>query len=177
LGRSLTLNISETDNSLDFGLALSVAKYFRVEKDAESILKRVRRCVAKWKTVAKKYAIPASEINTMAGAFEEELMNGKITILKQPVKNMKAVKIVLGIVNLLLIAVIYIVTFQSLHENGSNDKTVLLPLVYFSLLFIINCVLLLVFYFSKRHSLVPIQRAILLVVIITGFIAVYIFSR
>jgi len=70
-GRGLTLNISETDNALEFELALSVAKYFRVEKDAESILKRVRRSVAKWKTVAKKYAIPASEISQMAGAFEE----------------------------------------------------------------------------------------------------------
>ena len=29
-GKGLTLNISETDNSLDFDLASSVAKYFRV---------------------------------------------------------------------------------------------------------------------------------------------------
>jgi serine/threonine-protein kinase HipA len=70
-GRGLTLNISETDNALDFGLALSVAKYFRVEKNAESILKRVRRSVAKWKTVAKKYGVTASEISAMANAFEE----------------------------------------------------------------------------------------------------------
>jgi serine/threonine-protein kinase HipA len=70
-GRGLTLNISEADNALDFGLALSVAKYFRVEKDSESILKRVRRSVAKWKTAAKKYAIPAGEISQMASAFEE----------------------------------------------------------------------------------------------------------
>jgi serine/threonine-protein kinase HipA len=71
MGFGLVLNISETDNALDFGLALSVAKYFRVEKNAESILKRVRRCVSKWKTTAKKYAIPASEISAMANAFEE----------------------------------------------------------------------------------------------------------
>jgi serine/threonine-protein kinase HipA len=70
-GFGLVLNISETDNALDFGLALSVAKYFRVEKNAESILKRVRRSVAKWKTTAKKYAIPASEISRMSGAFDE----------------------------------------------------------------------------------------------------------
>jgi serine/threonine-protein kinase HipA len=70
-GRGLTLNISETDNALDFGLALSVAKYFRVEKDSESILKRVRRSVAKWETAAKKYSISASEISYMATAFEE----------------------------------------------------------------------------------------------------------
>ncbi len=70
-GFGLVLNISETDNALDFGLVLSVAKYFRVEKNAESILKRVRRCVAKWQTVAKKYTIPAAEISRMATAFED----------------------------------------------------------------------------------------------------------
>jgi serine/threonine-protein kinase HipA len=70
-GRGLTLNISETDNALNFGLALSVAKYFRVEKNADSILKRVKRCVAKWKIVAKKYSISNSEISRMATAFEE----------------------------------------------------------------------------------------------------------
>jgi serine/threonine-protein kinase HipA len=71
-GRGLTLNISETDNSLDFGLALSVTPYFRVEKNAESILKKVKRSVAKWKVFAKKYAIPASETSAMAPAFELE---------------------------------------------------------------------------------------------------------
>jgi hypothetical protein len=91
--------------------------------------------------------------------------------------NMKAVKIVLGIVNLLLIAGIYIVSFQSIHESGSDDKTVLLPLVYFSLLFIVNCVLLIAFYLTKMLFLIQVQRIILLIVIITGFIAVYIFSR
>jgi serine/threonine-protein kinase HipA len=70
-GFGLVLNISETDNALDFDLALSVAKYFRVEKNAESILKRVRRSVAKWKITAKKYAIPSSEISLMSNAFEE----------------------------------------------------------------------------------------------------------
>ena len=69
-GQGLTLNISDTDNSLDFGLALSMAKYFRVEKDAESILKRVRRCVGKWKEVAKKMAIPPAEIASMESAFD-----------------------------------------------------------------------------------------------------------
>ncbi len=71
-GLGLTLNISETDNALDFGLAISVAKYFRIEKNAETILKRIRRSVTKWKTVAKKYAITASEISGMARAFEED---------------------------------------------------------------------------------------------------------
>ena len=71
-GKGLTLNISETDNSLDFGLALSVAKYFRVEKNAEAILKKVRRSVGKWKTMTKKFAIPTNEADLMASAFELE---------------------------------------------------------------------------------------------------------
>jgi len=72
LGQGLTLNITETDNSLDFGLALSVAKYFRVEKNAEAILKKVKRVVGKWKTGAKKFGIPASETSAMARAFEQD---------------------------------------------------------------------------------------------------------
>jgi serine/threonine-protein kinase HipA len=71
-GQGLTLNISETDNGLDFGLALSVAKYFRVEKDAEAILKKVKRAVGKWKTIAVKYGISASEIDMMSRAFKME---------------------------------------------------------------------------------------------------------
>lgn len=71
LGQGLTLNISHTDNALDFGVANSVARYFRIEKDADSILKRVRRCVGKWKAVAKKLGIPAIEISSMETAFEE----------------------------------------------------------------------------------------------------------
>jgi serine/threonine-protein kinase HipA len=71
-GRGLTLNISETDNALDFSLALSVSRFFRVEKNAETILKKVRRSVGKWKAVAKKYGISAIETGLMTSAFEEE---------------------------------------------------------------------------------------------------------
>jgi serine/threonine-protein kinase HipA len=69
-GKGLTLNISQTDNSLDFELALSVARYFRVEKDADSIIKKVTRSVGKWRDLAKKYGIPESEVSIMAPAFE-----------------------------------------------------------------------------------------------------------
>lgn len=70
-GRGLTLNISETDNSLDFDLARSVAKYFRVsEKNATAIISKVQKAVSSWKKVAKAYYIPASEQDVMAQAFE-----------------------------------------------------------------------------------------------------------
>jgi serine/threonine-protein kinase HipA len=71
-GRGLTMNISETDNALDFSLALSVSRFFRVEKNAEAILKKVRRSVGKWKMVAKKYGVSAMETGLMTSAFEEE---------------------------------------------------------------------------------------------------------
>jgi serine/threonine-protein kinase HipA len=71
-GRGLTLNISETDNSLDFDLARSVAKYFRVSgNEATTIITQVRQSVSKWQKVAKVYKIPATEQDLMAQAFEK----------------------------------------------------------------------------------------------------------
>ncbi|MBC7904984.1 MAG: type II toxin-antitoxin system HipA family toxin [Gemmatimonadaceae bacterium] len=70
-GRGLTLNISETDNSLDFELAGSVAKYFRVSgSKAATITSRIRQAAGKWQKVAKAYKIAASEQDLMAQAFE-----------------------------------------------------------------------------------------------------------
>ena len=70
-GRGLTLNISETDNSLDFDLATSVAKYFRVsENKATTIISEVKQASGKWQKVAKVYKIPAIEQDLMAQAFE-----------------------------------------------------------------------------------------------------------
>jgi len=70
-GKGLTLNISETDNSLDFDLARSVAKYFRIsENKVTSIITEIQQAVANWRKVAKAYNIPGSEQDLMAGAFE-----------------------------------------------------------------------------------------------------------
>jgi len=70
-GRSLTLNISETDNSLDFDLALSVAKYFRLtDRKASSIIGKIKSTVGDWKKLAKTYKIPNSELEIMSSAFE-----------------------------------------------------------------------------------------------------------
>jgi serine/threonine-protein kinase HipA len=70
-GRGLTLNISETDNSLDFNLAVSVAHYFRVENEkAKNIVNEIKQAVRNWSELAKKYGIPSQEQDLMAAAFE-----------------------------------------------------------------------------------------------------------
>ncbi len=70
-GRGLTLNISETDNSLDFDLALSVAHYFRVNNElANKIVDDVRQVVSNWKKLAKNYGVSSREQDLMAAAFE-----------------------------------------------------------------------------------------------------------
>jgi serine/threonine-protein kinase HipA len=69
-GAGLKLNISESDNSQDFGLALSVIPYFRlVPEKAESILAAVRRSVSNWRTVAERYNIKKSQQDETEAAF------------------------------------------------------------------------------------------------------------
>jgi serine/threonine-protein kinase HipA len=71
-GRGLTLNISETDNSLDYDLAFSVARYFRLAKEkAETIKHDVTKAVSAWQKTAVKYKIQTSEQGLMARAFEK----------------------------------------------------------------------------------------------------------
>jgi len=71
-GRGLTLNISETDNSLDVDLASSIAKYFRVSGNkAATIISKVQQAASTWQKVAKAYKIPAGEQDLMAQAFEK----------------------------------------------------------------------------------------------------------
>ncbi|HEY9594600.1 MAG TPA: HipA domain-containing protein [Spirochaetia bacterium] len=66
----LSLAIDEHDNSLDFELALSVAKYFRLTKqEAQSIIESVRAAVSTWHERAKAMGIARSEIDRMEGAF------------------------------------------------------------------------------------------------------------
>jgi len=70
-GTGLTLNISETDNALNWDLARSVAKYFRVEdKMATEIISHTRTMVGQWPKIASKYKIKRSEQELMAQAFE-----------------------------------------------------------------------------------------------------------
>jgi len=67
----LSLAIDEYDNALDFGLALSVAKYYRLaQPEARSILESVRAAVSTWRERAKRLGIAAGEIERMAAAFK-----------------------------------------------------------------------------------------------------------
>jgi serine/threonine-protein kinase HipA len=69
-GAGLKLNISESDNSLDFDLALSVISWFRLApKKAESMLTAVRRSVSNWRAVANHCHIKKSRQDEMEPAF------------------------------------------------------------------------------------------------------------
>jgi serine/threonine-protein kinase HipA len=70
-GTGLSLNISETDNSLDFEVAREVAKYFRITNaQATTIIAGTKNIVKQWRKMAGKYKIPSKEQDLMAAAFE-----------------------------------------------------------------------------------------------------------
>jgi serine/threonine-protein kinase HipA len=70
-GKGLSLNISDTDNSLDLDLAMEVAGFFRVnDATAHKIIKQVTTAVSGWKKLAAKYKISAAEQDRVAAAFE-----------------------------------------------------------------------------------------------------------
>jgi serine/threonine-protein kinase HipA len=72
--KGLCLNISETSNELDLGLALDVAKYFYLNnKEANSILHKIRATVkSDWRWLAGKYGITKSEQSKFSDAFNRK---------------------------------------------------------------------------------------------------------
>jgi serine/threonine-protein kinase HipA len=69
-GTGLTLNISEHDNSLDFGLALENAPYFLLrEARARSLLAEVLESVARWESAAAGCGISRPSMSRMKRAF------------------------------------------------------------------------------------------------------------
>lgn len=69
-GTGLSLNIDETDNALDFDVAVSAAKYFGIKKDdAQKTVKEIQSHVSRWKSIAEKYGVPRSEIIRMETCF------------------------------------------------------------------------------------------------------------
>ena len=69
-GVGLSLNISEYDNSLDFGLCLSVTRYFRwEEKLAIEFIRRTIEVVGQWRNRAKKMKVSNTEQVMMESAF------------------------------------------------------------------------------------------------------------
>ena len=73
-GYGLALNITEADNSLDFGLTREVAPFFRVnEKDAQTIIKKVCDIVSGWRSYADRTGIKKSEQDLMQNAFRYDM--------------------------------------------------------------------------------------------------------
>ena len=69
-GTGLTLNISETDNSLNLDLARSVAPMFRTGyNDVERMITEVVQAVSCWQKIAEKIGIPKKEIEMLEPAF------------------------------------------------------------------------------------------------------------
>jgi serine/threonine-protein kinase HipA len=70
-GTGLSLNISESDNALDFELALEVAPLFRLDSPtAAGMLRQVREAVSPWRRLARSLGIPPAEQDLTAPAFE-----------------------------------------------------------------------------------------------------------
>ncbi|MGE4564984.1 MAG: type II toxin-antitoxin system HipA family toxin [Victivallaceae bacterium] len=66
----LALNITESDNALDFALAEEVAPLFRLSSgQAGEIIQRVRGAVSHWRQVASRAGIGRSEQEGMQNAF------------------------------------------------------------------------------------------------------------
>lgn len=71
LDPDLSLNISETDNSLNFDLAREVAKYFRISSaSADDVIISTQKVIKKWTRIAGKLQISSKEQDFMASAFE-----------------------------------------------------------------------------------------------------------
>ena len=73
-GSGLKLNISETDNALEIGLAIEVAPYFRIKNDkVKQIVESLKKVVSTWRIVASQYKISKNEQELMSMAFENGL--------------------------------------------------------------------------------------------------------
>lgn len=69
-GLGLKLNISETDNSLDFELALSTAQFYGLTpKDATDQISLLKRVVSSWRAKATRLGISRREQEEMSPAF------------------------------------------------------------------------------------------------------------
>jgi serine/threonine-protein kinase HipA len=69
-GTGLSLNISETSNALDLGLALQQAKFYRLsDDDALKVVNEVMSVVVRFDEFATKFGIKNQEIKLMQRAF------------------------------------------------------------------------------------------------------------
>lgn len=69
-GVGLSLNINDSDNALDYSLALEVAKYAGISASkAESIINHTKEVVSGWRGLANLYHISRDEQEMMAKTF------------------------------------------------------------------------------------------------------------
>ena len=69
-GKGLCLNITDTDNSLDLDLAMTIAGYFRLsDGKASQIIQDVSAVIKDWEKVAGKHKISNAEQERMSEAF------------------------------------------------------------------------------------------------------------
>jgi serine/threonine-protein kinase HipA len=69
-GAGLKLNISETDNTLDLELALSVASVFRVKKGrSREIVAEIAGAVSQWRSVATSHGLSRAAQDRVQRAF------------------------------------------------------------------------------------------------------------
>lgn len=67
---TLSLNITENDNTMDYALAIEVAPYFGIDaQDAKKIIADICRIVSNWQQVATQYHISREEQQRKASAF------------------------------------------------------------------------------------------------------------
>lgn len=70
----LSINISETDNSLHMELAYEVAPFFGINlTQAKAIEAQIKASVSKWNTIAKMQGISRNEIEMMENAFNQSV--------------------------------------------------------------------------------------------------------
>ena len=70
-GDGLSLNITDNDNSLDYSLALEVAKYAGISTGkAEIFIQHTKETVSNWRNLANLYHISRDEQEIMAKAFK-----------------------------------------------------------------------------------------------------------
>jgi len=70
-GEYLSLNVDDSDSSIEFDLAVDAASYYGVEKDAAVEIVDNVKCIVmeNWQETAKKYGISRGEIERMRPAF------------------------------------------------------------------------------------------------------------
>ena len=69
-GNVLSLNINDSDNSLDFDLAIDSAPYFDIRKDdASKMINEMKFRIASWSYIAQSLGISRAEIGMMERCF------------------------------------------------------------------------------------------------------------